>query len=323
MKIVKYIRDIYQEHKPLYHELETEVKENLKPRVEEKNWFFISRIKALESFALKIETGRVAKPTKLEDFFACTIIVPTTVDICQAKKMVLCIYKFHSRRPTNDSNTHKGSSDFVFDDLRLYVMQGALTSGKNQQLNEIVFEVQIKTILQYAWSIATHDLIYKSDTINWPRERIAFQVKAMLEHAEVTITKTDLLKDAPNVAKTNPRTDDVCFIIKHLNQIWTSEQLPQDIKRLAETIFEVLHSCELDVKMFPRIIETEKHRLSSIPLNLSPYALTIQALAQNKPVELQQMLENKKTRTIVIHSGMELPEWILNEHPRILNIGSS
>ena len=53
----------------------------------------------------------------------------------------------------------------------------------------MIFEVQIKTILQHAWSIATHDLIYKTDTVSWPKERIAFQVKAMLEHAEIAIAE--------------------------------------------------------------------------------------------------------------------------------------
>jgi hypothetical protein len=47
----------------------------LKPLVEQKGWFFTWRLKELESFALKIETGRVSNPVALEDFFACTIVL--------------------------------------------------------------------------------------------------------------------------------------------------------------------------------------------------------------------------------------------------------
>ena len=324
MKIVRPIRDIYHQNKTLFEDLKKEIEETLKPKVEENNWFFVSRIKGLESFALKIETGRVDQPNKLEDFYACTIIVPTTTDILDAEILVKKEYKVQQKRPKCAEITHKASSDFVFDELRLYVTQGSLVTGKQTHLNDLKFEVQIKTILQYAWGIATHDLIYKSDTVSWPRERIAFQVRAMLEHAEVAITNTERLLEAPNVAKTNPRTEAITSLIAHLNAIWPSDNLPKDVKRLAVSIYELFRNCRIDVAEFPQIVDEEKLRLGTLPNDISPYALTVQALANNRASLLKNYLNaTKKRGKIVIHNGMDLPSWIVKTHSKIVNMDSS
>lgn len=239
MKIVNQIRNIHDESKDRYARLSQEVRDILKPRVEDNGWFFLSRVKTLESFALKIETGRVSDPAKLEDFFACTIVVPTMQQIRQAEDMVRPLYDFVSRRPEDDALTHKDSSNFVFDDLRLYMARRPLASGKEPDLDGLVFEIQIKTTLQHAWAIATHDLIYKSGTVSWPRERIAFQVKAMLEHAEIAIAEANRLADTPGIAKMNTKTGSVIKLIEKIETIWPSDQLPQDIRRLAEILYDL------------------------------------------------------------------------------------
>ncbi len=323
MKIVKCIRDIYDECKPLYEALASEVKELLKPQVEDKGWFFLCRLKALESFALKIETGRVPRPSKMEDFFGCTIVVPTMAQIEEAERMALSIYDQVARRPSEDTKTHKEASSFAFDDLRLYVARRSLASGKGAELDGAVFEIQVKTILQHAWSVATHDLIYKSDTVSWPRERIAFQVKAMLEHAEIAIAEANRLADAPAVAKKDAKTAGILQIIRSINEIWSRDRLPADLKRLAVTLQDLLRSCDLSAEDFPDLIREEKKRLGLLPADLSPYALTVQALAHSKAVDLQQKLKRSHNRTkIVVHGGMELPDWMKDEHPRIIKVDS-
>jgi ppGpp synthetase/RelA/SpoT-type nucleotidyltranferase len=195
MKIIKQLRDLYQASSIKYERLAVEVRETLKPRVEVAGWFFLSRLKDLESFALKVETGRVPDPNQMEDFYACTIVVPTILQIDDAEQLVRSLYDFHERRPAADTTTSKASSSFAFDDLRLYVNRRSLGSGKDPELDGLIFEVQVKTILQHAWSTATHDLIYKTDTVSWPRERIAYQVKAMLEHAEVAIAEANRISE--------------------------------------------------------------------------------------------------------------------------------
>ena len=69
MKIVKALRDIHHDCLPNYKLLAEEVEGLLKAKVEGRRWFFYSRLKSLQSFALKVESGRVQNLDNLEDFF--------------------------------------------------------------------------------------------------------------------------------------------------------------------------------------------------------------------------------------------------------------
>ena len=195
-------------------------------------------------------------------------------------------------------------------------------SGLYPELDGLVFEIQIKTVLQHAWSVATHALIYKTNTISWPTERIAFQVKAMLEHAEIAISEANRLADAHAVAKRNNRTEEILQLIDLLKQIWSSDRLPTDVKRLAETIINVLRTADLGPAWFQKIIDTEKQRVGNLPNNLSPYAFTLQALAHFADVDFEHKFKRKHIRrSIFVHESMDVPDWMHEEHPRIINVG--
>lgn len=323
MKIVKQIRNIHMECKPRYERLASEVRDVLKSRVEREGWFFFSRIKSDESFAQKIETGRVPDPERMEDFFACTIVVPTISAIHEAEGLVLQSYDCQERRPDDDRITRKESSSFRFDDLRLYVTRRPSASGKDPTLDGILFEVQIKTILQHAWSVATHDMIYKADTVSWPLERIAYQVKAMLEHAEIAITEAGQLSQASAVAKKDSHTGDILGIIGHIRSVWPTDQLPRDIKRLANNILELLRGCGVSVDKLPEIVRAEERRTGVLPKDLSPYAFTVQALAHGVLARFQSKLGTRQGGwKIVIHDDMDVPDWMRGGHPVILDLGS-
>src|SRR5947207_6335244 len=62
---------------PLVEELAKRVRDTLMRYCEDKGFAFTSRVKTLESLAEKIETGRFESWSRINDFFACTIIVPT------------------------------------------------------------------------------------------------------------------------------------------------------------------------------------------------------------------------------------------------------
>ena len=196
---------------------------------------------------------------------------------------------------------------------------GLQPAGFTHILRGVVFEVQIKTILQHAWSLATHDLIYKTDTVSWPLERIAYQVKAMLEHAEVAIAEANELARTPAVAKRDPHTTALLFLIGEIKRTWSNDRLPTDIKRLAETILKVFQAVDLDVRKFREVIGAEIRRFGTLPYDLSPYAFTIQALAHFAGTDFQQKLSRAHMRlSILIHGGMDLPSWMFEEHPRII-----
>ena len=321
MKVSKSIRNVYNQSKGDYQRLSDEVCGKLRTKVEKKDWFFVHRLKELESFALKVETGRVSNPARMEDFFACTIVVPTVTQIADAEQMLKEVYEVNARKPLLDDTTHKRASDFVFDDLRMYLKRGSSQSGYNQDLEDTVFEVQIKTILQYAWGIASHDLIYKTDNVSWPKERIAFQVKAMLEHAEIAIGEAERLADSSAISKQDNDTTRTLEIIDVLRGFWPEERLPQNIKRLAESIRDILRTCNIKPDGLEVALHKEKKRIGILPFNLSPYSFLVQALAHNVQDFKAKIASDKNKRTrIVIHDDMDLPKWMKNEHKKIIRL---
>ena len=212
----------------------------------------------------------MADPAHMEDFFACTIVVSTITEIGKAEELVFRRYDRKERRPAEDHFTKKASSSFLFDDLRLYAAMRPQISGKHQDLDGIIFEVQIKTILQHAWSVVTHDMIYKTDAVSWPLERIAYQVKAMLEHAEISVSEAVVLARSRGVAREDQRTRDVVGVIGDLRRLWLEEQLPMDVKRLATNILELLRGCGVSVARFSDIVAVEVGRVGGVSKELSP-----------------------------------------------------
>ena len=321
MKIANTIRNTYFNLKEINERLSNEVRSWLEGQVQDNGWFFVHRIKKLESYALKAETGRVSNPARMEDFFACTIIVSTASEISEAESLLLTRYTVTERRPSEDQITNKRSSNFLFDDLRLYLMLGPSATGRNTDLESLVFEVQVKTILQHAWSIATHDLIYKTDSVSWSKERIAFQVKAMLEHTELAIAEAGRLADSSTIAKTDDATKKTLEIINSVRAFWPTERLPKDTRRLAQIIQSVLSFCNIDPSQLVNILQEEQKRSRTLPMNLSPYAFFIQALANKPEVNLEKAISRSSNRTrILVHDDMELPDWMKNPHKKIIRI---
>ena len=323
MKIAKAIRDLHAVMLPTYERLADNVGATLRPRATKSQWFYFARLKTLESFALKIETGRVADPAALEDFFACTLVVPTMNDINGTVADITSVYPLDTRRPPDETRTSKRPSSFEFDDLRLYVREPLSSTGRNGDIAGLLFEVQIKTVLQHAWSQATHDLTYKSASVNWSLERVAYQIKAMLEHAEVAIAEAQQLSGSSALDKSDERTVELCSLIDCIQDVWTHQPLPSDVKRLAQNILPLLRLCGFRATDFPRILQEEKERVGFLPLDLSPYAFAVQALAWRSDVPFRERLDRHRGNVkIVVHGNMELPDWLLDDHPRVIDLAS-
>ena len=164
-------------------------------------------------------------------FFACTLVVENLVSLAKAEKLVRRRFKFQERRPKVDTLTSKPSDSFRFDDIRLYVKWKDSSISKPTGLDDLLFEVQVKSFLAHAWSIATHDFIYKTDEKSWPKERIAYQIKAMLEHADISILEATRLSRCTSLKKTDDFSQRISEIIRMVNELWDANDLPENKKR--------------------------------------------------------------------------------------------
>ncbi|MBT9547790.1 MAG: hypothetical protein IV090_20540 [Candidatus Sericytochromatia bacterium] len=295
MKVPLSVRNLYLDQVKVYEELQQLVDKLISSK-RNPRWHYESRVKQLESFAQKLETGRFDNPKDLEDFFACTIVVNNFHSIKEAEDLICSLFTLKYRRPQEDSLTHKSPESFVFDDLRLYVEWIDDETLPPSGLLGKKFECQIKTFLQHAWSISTHDLIYKNDNLSWARQRVAFQVKAMLEHAESAVAAVDEISEVALSNKTDRQTQELIKIINLVKSNWEQSSLPQDIIRLSKNIQDLLKLLDLNSDILAKILidESKAGRGKSI-LNLSPYGIIIQSIIHQKPDVILNALSARNT----------------------------
>ncbi len=323
MKVIQSIAKIYNEQKPFADALKVQV-DNLVFAKKKETWHYYSRVKTEESFALKLETGRVKIPTQMEDFFAGTLVVENIKEIASAIAFIDSVFDIKNRRPPLDDFTHKDSSSFAFDDLRLYVSLKKFDYLPPGSLPDIIFEIQIKTFLQHAWSIATHDLIYKSDSISWSKERVAFQIKAMLEQAEISISGADALSKLPELAKDNKESKALNEAKVFLVTNFPPESLPFDLLRLSSILNDIVKAFEIDLLILREIInaETLLHR-GIETLNLSPYGIIIQSIINQRP-ELVEKIFRKgyglRAKGILLPSEIELNKVTIEDDSKLVRL---
>ncbi len=295
MKIAKALRDIYQDAHQEANQLQDHVDQLLRPLCSSNDWHYVSRVKSEVSFALKIETGRFEEPKKLEDMFAATVVVPTSVQIKQAVETIQANnFSIINQRPADLEETTKLPETFIFDDLRLYVKYQQSPSLPPKVFLDHIFEIQIKTFLQHAWSIATHDLVYKSEKLDWTRARISYQIKAMLEHAETTIASVDkvagILDDKRYV-----EYDITNELIDVYKRFWSEDLLPDDLKRLGETTYKLIKRLDIQVaQVVDALEEAETKGLAGKVLSLSPYQSLIVALCMKYKEKFLSKLKKMK-----------------------------
>ncbi|MXY08307.1 MAG: hypothetical protein F4Y61_06625 [Rhodothermaceae bacterium] len=307
MKVSRSVRRVYDDQKAINEQLK-EVVDRRIMGLKHPRWHYEGRVKGLVSFALKIETGRCKQPAALEDFFACTVVVANTNELKQAEELICTHFTLKERRPRANKFIHKTPEMFPFDDLRLYVTAHD-PSMPPTDLSEIVFEVQIKTFLQHAWAIATHDLVYKSDEVDWGKQRIASQLKAMLEHAEVSIEEANKLATSSVLSKENRKTRRIKDGIALLKSHWNQDELPSDMRRLAENIAALLKLLNLELPRLETILKNNKASRGGIHLkNLSPFGTVVQYLFNDEPKQMQQRLtDGNVSQKVLIPSEIDLP----------------
>ncbi len=173
----------------------------------------------------------------------------------------------------------------------------------------VTFEVQIKTFLQHAWSIATHDLLYKTDDASWSKERIAYQIKAMLEHAEVSILEAERLAACTALATEDRRTATIKIGIALVKSQWAADELPADVRRLAENITGLISALNVQPARLDAILnEGRTQRNGTHPMNLSPYATVVQYLFTAERDKMVSFLSSRDVRNkVLIPSEVELP----------------
>ncbi|MDP1918929.1 MAG: hypothetical protein Q8L14_21950 [Myxococcales bacterium] len=297
---------MFEDLQPLYVDLKGAVDLRM-GALKSPRWHYESRVKELESFAQKLETGRERHPSAPEDMLGCTIVVENHGAVAVAESRILNEFTLDSRRPKDPARASHPAESFAFEDLRLYVKWKPDAGAKSRPWEDRVFEVQVKTYLQHAWGIATHDLIYKSDSVSWGRSRVAYQAKAMLENAELCIGQAAELTRSAVLARTDDRTNELSKVMAAIRTRWTEEgTLPKDQLRLAHNLMDLASKVGLRIDELWKVFDEVNEK----PLDLSPYAAVLRALVTARGATLLESIAriDKKGRAFVfVPDEVELP----------------
>lgn len=196
---------------------------------------YYSRIKVLESVFIKAEKGDYETPLmEIEDFFACTLVVPTLTMIEPIKTALeeWFIINLPEIKPPDPYT-------FKYNDLHLILSLKDTPLRSDKTVTMLKFELQLKTLLQAAWSQAGHDIIYKPSRISWGNERIAGELRALLEMADnvlAQIENTAQLLHSRAEQEYSSYKADTTKIIQFMEQHWRSESLPANRRRMANII---------------------------------------------------------------------------------------
>ncbi len=161
----------------------------------------------------------------------------------------------------------------------------------------MAFDIQIKPFLQHAWGIATHDFIYKSDDVDWPSSRIAYQVKAMLENAELSIGQAKNPTASAMRARTDGESANWRQLIAGVKARWGAAALPKVLRRLAQIIMKVRSTLDITWDdLWAAFDEATGREEGANTLNLSPYGALLEALITKCGPDLFNPLGHPKNR---------------------------
>ncbi len=93
---------------------------------------------------------------------------------------------------------------------------------------EVVFEVQIKTAFEHAWSTVTHDLVFKGQQVDWRSKRLAAQLKALVEQIDFLVNQFEATAAAIQPSS-DPATDTQALIVATCKELIDDGSLPASL----------------------------------------------------------------------------------------------
>ncbi len=258
---------------------------------EKNNYPFVFRRKTIESISEKIETGRFRSWSDIDDFFGFTIIIPFLNE--EPKVLEFLRERFSEVGVKLRGSTLKAPDVFRFDSTR-FIATLKKTKFPNAPGN-IKFEVQIKTAFDHAWSVTTHALAYKAETVDWKRLRLAAYLKSAVEQLDILTNSFEEMSEY--IKEQNwPEIKAKSKIIKKFKDYYITKRLPsvqepKDWSRFSDNVYHLLRNCrnlrnknEIEkVNLCLEHFEQNTDELGAkAPLTLSLFQFIFGALYQNK-----------------------------------------
>jgi hypothetical protein len=238
------IRERYERDESALRSLDSYVNTTLRPWCSGRGYVLEHRVKSVGSVGEKLETGRFGRWSELDDLVAFTIVVPTASHESTVLAKLRAVFEEIGVR--GRGTAQKAPEVFRFDATRWYgrVRQGGGTPQLEARALEIVFEVQIKTAFEHAWSTVTHDIVFKGQQVDWRSKRLAAQLKALVEQIDFLVNQFESAAAAIEPS-TDPATDTQALIAATCMELIDDDSLPPSLcpeswQRFGEAVFALM-----------------------------------------------------------------------------------
>lgn len=281
--------------RPFIDEVARRAKDTLVTFCEQRGYAFISRVKTVESIAEKIETGRFGAWSELDDLFACTIIVPTLRH--EEEAITFCAATFQTTTIVRRGETQKAPEEFRFDSTRIKakLRKPEGLEAARASIYDVIFEIQIKSAFEHAWAVTTHDLAYKSAEVDWKRQRLAAQLKAIVEQLDMLILgyeqTMEKIGESPYFELERKRYISQKMVALFKDGIIPSELAPKDFSRFCNNVYSLLQGIgkadktEETIAIVDKLIRETPQDL--IPRSVSLFQYVFAILTKAKEIKKQ------------------------------------
>lgn len=223
------IQRTYDDWQRFLQEVANRVEGTLAPFCRDNGFVFEGRVKSLESLAEKVESGRYASWDSLDDLYACTVAVPLSTDETVARDFLHG--RFDVLAEKERGSIPKSPDVFRFDSTRVVAKLRALPDTPEESgpsVFSVKFEIQIKSLLEFAWAKTTHALTYKSTLVDWKRYRLSAHLKAVVEQADFLLAG---FEGAAQLVPDGwcPELDDKSILRELFESLAQSSQLPTEL----------------------------------------------------------------------------------------------
>lgn len=293
MIVAKEIKQRYDYSVPHILKLGEKVNQTLMKFCEDNNFAYTYRYKTLESLIEKIESGRYETWDDIDDLFASTIIIPSLGKEADVIEFIKEIFELISIIPKGA--TLQSPDIFRFDSTRIVCKIPPSPLSETTIFDNLRFEVQIRSAFEHAWTVTTHPLAYKTDTLTWNILRLVSQLKASVEQLDM------LVIGASNISRHIkkhpwPELEAKIMLIEFVKEkieqhAIPKESEPKDLSRFCDNIISLTKYFIKDkppkikskVKEICKIIEEEIEKFGegSFPKSLSLYQLFFSIIAKH------------------------------------------
>lgn len=257
-------------------------------------WLFDDRIKKEESAFAKLQLSSFKRISDVHDFYAAVVVVPTPAELSAAVATLKATFPTTKvvRRTVGDPRT------FSYDDIHVLVTLGKTAPAEPAAVKDRLFEVQVRTGLQFAWWRATHDTIYKGGEKSWRLSRIASQVRASLELLDMVLS--DLRKAARLRAEQKASEDKAFAAVAKSLERWPPARRPSDVLRFFNAIAELAKAADTtEQKIIAVLDEPEGKRLAD-ETEVTPFQAVLGSLIESAGPEVVEQL--KPNRYVLLNT---------------------